>query len=270
MTTSVAWINGQWGTAASLQLPLDDRSLLLADGIFETVLIHNGEPQLLQEHLQRWSDSAALLGMDPPPQRDALGPLIEGAIQRSQLSEADGALRLNWSRGSTSQRGIGLPASGHHRFWLTLHPCTPTFSRVTTITSSRECRNASSRLSRCKTFAYGQAIQARREAEEQGADDALLLNTTGVLCCGTAANLLVRRREQWLTPALSSGCLPGVMRGRALAQGIAVETELAAEFEADDQAVLINSLSCRPIAFHNGKSMAAMTGALELWQSLLH
>ena len=146
ISTAIAWIEGQWGTAASLQLPLDDRALLLADGLFETVLIRNGAPQLLQEHLQRWSDSAALLGMDPPPQRDALEPLLEDAIQRSQLSEADGALRLNWSRGSSPQRGIGLPAPGHHRFWLTLQACTPTFSAVTTITSRHERRNASSRV----------------------------------------------------------------------------------------------------------------------------
>ena len=125
-----AWIEGQWGTAASLQLPLNDRALLLADGLFETVLIRNGAPQLLEEHLQRWSDSAALLGMDPPPQRDALEPLIEDAIQRSQLSEADGVLRLNWSRGSSPQRGIGLPAPGHHRFWLTPQATTPTFSAL--------------------------------------------------------------------------------------------------------------------------------------------
>ena len=269
MTASVAWIDGHWGTAASLKLPLDDRALLLADGLFETVLVHNGQPQLLHEHLQRWSDSAVLLGMDPPPQHNELEPLIQEAIQRSKLREADGALRLNWSRGSTPQRGIGLPASGHHRFWLTLQPCTPMFSAVTTITSRHEHRNASSRLSRCKTFAYGQAIQASREAQEQGADDALLLNTSGALCCGTAANLLIQRRGQWLTPALNSGCLPGVMRSRALAQGLAVEAELAAEFEPGDQALLINSLSCRPIAAHNGRPMAATTRALELWHSLL-
>ena len=268
MSPSIAWIDGHWGTTATLSLPLDDRALLLADGLFETVLIRNGEPQLLDEHLQRWNASAALLGMDPPPQRDDLDSLIQEAIQRSQLCEADGALRLNWSRGSSTERGIGLPNSSHHRFWLTLQPCTPSFSPITTITSRHEQRNASSRLSRCKTFAYGQSIQARREAQEQGADDALLLNTAGALCCGTAANLLIRRHDQWLTPALSSGCLPGVMRGRALAQGLAVETELAATFEANDQAVLINSLSCRPIASHNGKPMAATMVALELWQSL--
>ena len=270
MTSAIAWIDGQWGTAANLNLPLDDRALLLADGLFETVLVRNGQPQLLQEHLLRWSESAALLGMDAPPQRDRLEPLIQEAIQRSQLSETDGALRLNWSRGSTAQRGIGLPASGHHRFWLTLQSCTPTFSPVTAITSRHERRNGSSRLSRCKTFAYGQAIQARREAQELGADDALLLNTAGVLCCGTAANLMIRRRGRWLTPALSSGCLPGVMRGRALAQGLAIETELADRFEANDQAVLINSLSCRPISSHSGQTMATTTTAVELWQSLLY
>ena len=48
MSTAIAWMDGQWGTAAHLNLPLDDRALLLADGLFETVLIRNGAPQLLQ------------------------------------------------------------------------------------------------------------------------------------------------------------------------------------------------------------------------------
>ena len=60
-----------------------------------------------------------------------------------------------------------------------------------------------------------------------------------------------------------------VMRGRALARGIALETELAATFDADDQAVRIYSLSCRPIASHNGQPMAITTAAVELWKSLL-
>ena len=61
MTSSIAWIDGQWGTAASLKLPLDDRALLLADGLFETVLVRNGQPQLLQEHLQRSAHGCAAL-----------------------------------------------------------------------------------------------------------------------------------------------------------------------------------------------------------------
>ena len=59
------------------------------------------------------------------------------------------------------------------------------------------------------------------------------------------------------------------MRGRALAEGLAVETELLDDFEPDDQAVLINSLSCRPIGSHNGQPMATTIAAGDLWQSLL-
>ena len=269
MTASVAWIDGQWGTAASLQLPLDDRALLLADGLFETVLSRNGAPQLLQEHLLRWSDSAALRGMDPPPQRNALEPLIEDAIQRSQLSEADGALRLNWSRGSSAQRGIGLPDPGHHRFWLTLQACTPTFSAVTTITSRHERRNASSRLSRCKTFAYGQAIQARREARENSAEEALLLSTTGELCCASTANLLVQRQGEWLTPPLSSGCLPGIMRQQMLNLRLAREEHLGPYPERSDQWLLINSLDCRMVRSVNGQILNAGVDAAALWRRLL-
>ena len=132
MPVTIAWIEGCWGEPDDLQLPLSDRGLQLADGLFETVLVRNGQPQLLQEHLQRWSDSAALLGMDVPPQRSTLQPLILAAIQRCALAQSDGALRLNWSRGSSPQRGIGLPASGHHRFGShfspvrrRFHPSTP-------------------------------------------------------------------------------------------------------------------------------------------------
>lgn len=71
----IAWIGdpsqhpqrGQWGRPDQLSLPLDDRGLTLADGLFETVLLEQGQPRLLDAHLERWHRSAALLGMEPPP-----------------------------------------------------------------------------------------------------------------------------------------------------------------------------------------------------------
>ena len=270
MSQAVAWMDGRWSTPDELGIPVSDRGLRLADGLFETILVIGSRPKLFSLHLERWRTGAELLAMQPPPPRSDLDPLVVDAVTRANLGQSPAALRLNWSRGSTGGRGLTMPGCGSERFWLTLDPCETDFRPVTTMISRHERRNADSRLSRCKTFAYGQAVLARQEAVSAGMDDALLLNTAGELCCSTSANLLVRRGGAWLTPPLSSGCLPGVMRGRALAQGISVETELAAEFDTNDQAVLINSLSCRPIASHNGKPMAAMTTAVDLWQSLLH
>ena len=287
-STAIAWIDspearGCWGDPAALALPLDDRGLLLADGLFETLMVSDGRARLLTAHLARWRQGAALLGMEAPPTAAQLAQLIDEAVQRSGIRQ--GALRLNWSRGSAGRasRGIGIPERCRHRFWLQLSAATPGFEPVRVIVSPTEERSATSLLSRCKTFAYGPAIQARRQAEAARADDALLASSAGGLCCGTAATLLVRQEGRWLTPPLASGCLPGVMRARALELGLAQEAGLGALGEAalrhSSGALLLNSLSCRPIS-HLGETPLAWTGApaglgsataeaRALWQRLL-
>jgi branched-subunit amino acid aminotransferase/4-amino-4-deoxychorismate lyase len=266
---AIAWIAGRWGQPEQLSLPLNDRGLLLADGLFETVLLEAGQPRLLAEHLARWRRSAALLGMAEPPAASVLEPLIREAVARSGIG--DGALRLNWSRGSGG-RGLDPPAQVEPRFWLQLTAYQPLFAPVRCRISNLERRQATL-LSRCKTFAYGGAIQARREAQAAGDDDALLLGEGGQLCCASAANLLVQRKGRWLTPPLSSGCLPGVMRERGLELGLIEEAEIQAAAllgwgQANDGAcLLINSLSCRPLASLNGHPLPP-TEPGALWTAL--
>lgn len=270
-SSGIAWLGdagdggelstGEWGTAATLAVPLNDRGLLLADGLFETILVQGGQPQLLAEHLQRWRQGSALLGLAPPPQQGQLEPLIAAAIARSGIG--NGALRLSWSRGTALQgsgRGIEIPERSQHRCWLQLQPHQLSFTPVQVHISPTEIRSASSLLSRCKSLGYGAAIQAKRQAQANGADDALLASSAGGLCCGSTANLLVQRDGLWLTPPESSGCLPGVMRGRALALGLAREANAgeldAAAVTGSSGALLLNSLGCRPIASLDGRAVA--------------
>ncbi len=276
---SIAWIDGPgdggtWGAPEQLALPLADRGLALADGLFETVLIQNGKPHLLEAHLQRWRQAAARLGMAAPPDADRLGPLLAEAIERSGSSDA--ALRLNWSRGNAG-RGIALPAQDDgppsHRFWLQLSPWRPGFEAVSSIISQGERRNPASQISACKTFAYGWAVQARREAQQRGGDEALLLNTAGQLCCATTANLLLLIEGRWLTPPLVSGCLPGIMRAQGLAQGWLQEAELwPVDLDRCEAGLLINSLDCRPLVgkrSHAEASRVLGPTARRLWERCL-
>ena len=290
---AIAWINdpaphGQWGAPNELTLPINERGLLLADGLFETVLILDGQPRLLAEHLGRWHHSAALLGLAKPPGEATVEPLIQGAISRSGISS--GALRLNWSRGNggngANTRGIAIPpaeagessnpseASRAHRFWLQLNPHQPNFDPVRVIVSPTERRCATSLLSQCKTFAYGPSIQARRQAQAAGADDALLPSSSGKLSCGTTANLMVRSGSGsgsgWITPPLSSGCLPGIMRHRALVLGVAREQPIDEDALMDSPgALLINSLGCRAISHLGPTALPIAPDGEALWWSLL-
>ena len=274
MSNSIAWINGRWGAPRELGIPLSDRGLQLADGVFETVLIRDGSVQLLEAHLARWCAGAAVLGMATPPSATTLEPLISAAISHAGLNAGHGALRLNWSRDGAAARGIqvpeGAPNPAQHRFWLTLTPHQPSFATVSTWISRHERRNANSQLSHCKTFAYGQAIQVRHEAIAHGADEGLLLSTRGDLCCASTANVLVRRHGTWLTPPLSSGCLPGVMRQQLLNNGLAQEHALDAKPESDDCWLLINSLDCRVVSSVNEDLVKTNINAAALWEKLLY
>lgn len=60
-----------------------------------------------------------------------------------------------------------------------------------------------------------------------GTDEALLLNERGEICEGTITNVFVPRDGVLLTPPLSSGLLPGVLRENLLRQGRAREAVLA-------------------------------------------
>ena len=271
--TATSLPQGEWGDPGELALPLGDRGLLLADGLFETLLIEEGRLQLLADHLERWRHSAELLGMAPPPPQSLILALAAEAVARSGIRT--GALRLNWSRGCGG-RGLDLPSPGNdpttHRFWLQLTATDPKFDAVTTWISRQERRNTASLLSRCKSFAYTAQVQARREARAAGAADALLLSSAGDLCCGSAANLLVRLQGRWITPPLASGCLPGVMRGRALGLGRACERTIEpSALEECEGAVLINSLGCRPIHRCDGNALPPIPSdqAEQLWRGLL-
>ena len=261
----IAWLAdasgpGCWGPPEDLALPISDRGLLLADGVFETLLVEAGRAWLLKEHLDRWQRSAALLALPPPPGVAIVQPLIAEARRRSGIG--NGALRLNWSRGSggaggEERRGIAIPTACTPGFWLQLSAIEPCFGTVRVIVSPTEERSATSLLSRCKSFAYGPSIQARRQALEAGADDALLGSSAGGLSCGTTANLLVRRNGTWITPPLSSGCLPGVMRQQGLKRGLLVEQPIQKQDLANCEAAwLINSLGCRPISHLDATPLA--------------
>jgi para-aminobenzoate synthetase/4-amino-4-deoxychorismate lyase len=86
---------------------------------------------------------------------------------------------------------------------------------------------------------------AWRDAEAHSAFDTLFFNERGELTEGGRSNVFVRVNGQWLTPPLSAGALPGVMRSVLLddpdwnaSEGVITRAMLAAA----DEIVLCNAL----------------------------
>ncbi len=192
----------------------DDRGLLLADGLFETLLWSAGGLADFDAHAIRLAAGCAVIGL-PAPEVERLRVAALGAVEAAGLSSARAAVRLTWTAGGGG-RGLDRPAALSPRLLARASalgaPAGPV--RLATVDIRR---NETSPTARLKSLAYLDNVLARRAARAAGADEALLLNTRGDVACAAAANLFWFDGDTLTTPALSVGVLAGVTRARVLA-----------------------------------------------------
>jgi branched-subunit amino acid aminotransferase/4-amino-4-deoxychorismate lyase len=204
-------------------VPLDDRGLLLGDGLFETLLWKDGALALAGAHWARMASGAAVLGL-PAPTEDALQECALAAVQSAGLAAARAAVRVTLTAGSGG-RGLERPAELRPRLFATAAPSQPPAEAASLVVASVR-RNEASPASRLKTLAYLDNVLARRAARAAGADEAVVLNTRDELACAAAANLFWIDADGGLcTPASEAGCLPGIMAAqvRAAAGSLGVQ-----------------------------------------------
>jgi branched-chain amino acid aminotransferase/4-amino-4-deoxychorismate lyase len=227
-----------------MDIPSDDRGLTLGVGLFETILVSEGEPAFWDDHMQRLARGCALLRL-PAPDAKACAYAAHDVL-RPHAGLLRAALRLTWTGGSGA-RGLAGPRHPQPRLIASAAPAPDPPASITLATSTIR-RNPSSPASRLKTLSYLDNVAAREAALAAGADEALLLSTDGFLSGGAAANLFWYRHGILFTPALDCGVLDGIMRTQILraARAAGVTTlEVRArpeELQACEGAFLTNSL----------------------------
>lgn len=86
-------------------------------------------------------------------------------------------------------------------------------------------------------------IYTQRQRRHPEADDVVMVNERGECTESTTANIAARVGSGWLTPPLSSGCLPGVERARRIESGELVEAALTPDDLHSAEAIaVLNSL----------------------------
>ena len=255
------FINGQLLADENARVRVNDRGFTLGDGIFETLRAEAGVIHCLRAHLERLRRSAESLRIPLPMGLRELERALIDTVVANGLSAVDAALRLTLTRGP-GPRGVPPPATPEPTVVITAASA-PQQNRG----EIRAClvgirRNEHSPLARIKSINYLENILARQEAEDRGADDALMCNLAGHLAETTVANLfLVIDGTVW-TPPLADGPLPGVTRQRVLTLAArspcpVAERHLRPEDIAGaDEAFLTNSLvGVQPLVAVDGSAI---------------
>ena len=204
----VIWSNGRLHGPEDLLLSGVDHGLTVGDGVFETCAVYDGTAFALTRHLRRLKRSALGLGLSAPDQ----GAVREGVA--AVLADAGpdvGRLRITLT-GGPGPLGSNRFAPEEQRQSILVLAGPGARSEVSRVIRVPWVRNERSSVVGLKTTSYAENVVAVSEAYRRGADEAVLANTVGELCEGTASNVFVERDGVLVTPPLTSGCLAGITR----------------------------------------------------------
>lgn len=247
-------LNGRFLPASRAQISAADQGFLYGYGLFETVLVRGGRPVFLEAHLKRLDAGCAALEVALPFPLETLGRLVHETIKQNVL--ADGALRLTLSAGAAPGR-----APGNLVIFTRPLPYGPRdYERGLAAGWSAYRRNERSPLVKLKTLNYLENLLAKKDARNEGWNEALFLNTAGCVAEGTVSNVFMVHNGQVVTPSPDQGLLPGIMRRTVLKTCLDLGLPVAErpvnpdELTRADECFLTNSLMIvMPLVKINGR-----------------
>lgn len=205
------WVNGQVVAADAPSIRALDHGVTVGDGAFETCKIVDGEAFALTRHLRRLGRTLGGLGLPPVDDarvREGVAAVLAAAdpiaFGRVRITVTAGAGPLGSDRDDSPATIVVAATSST--------PHAPS-AAVVTVPWVRNERAATAGL---KTTSYAENVIAITHARSRGAEEALLANTRGELCEGTASNVFVVSDGVLRTPPLESGCLAGITRELAI------------------------------------------------------
>ena len=201
-------------------------------GCFETMKWESGTLRFLPDHWSRLTKTTAEIGWKLP-------------LTCSELKKFAGTLAdKNGCR--TGIARLSLHLDGTKVDWmLRIFPQARIPSPGLRVAPSRFSHPGASPISGWKHNNYLLNHLAYQEARNRGFDEAILCRD-GEVVEGSRSNLWIWREEQLLTPPISSGALPGVIRARilkkALKAGIeAREVRLNQQMVADAEGIFLSN-----------------------------
>lgn len=248
---SYCWINGQYAKISDAQIPLMDRGVLLGDGIFDTLLIKNGQAQGLGFHQKRLHRHAKIIDLDIDQNIIQQMPqIISKLCQLSQIGHASASLRTTITRGM-GPRGLAIPAPASPVICMAITALPDDFAPAPQkiMIAKNIRRNEFSITSRVKSLNYLDNVMALHQAQKLGADNAILLNTQNAVACATNANIYAKitlddaKPPQWVTPPLHDGAMDGFARDALICQKKVIEHSLSPDdLYSADEICLSNSI----------------------------
>lgn len=209
-------LNGQFVEKESLSIGVN-RAFKFGDGLFETVRLVNGQAQNFSDHLERLTEGMKFLKLQFDENFDKLILLESEQLIRKNKQFKGGVLRIYVFRAGM---GKYTPQSNQLEYLIETEELSENNYSLNDLGLRIELAESTlitpSKFTKLKSLNALPYVMASIEKEERLFDDLLLLNDDQQLVEATSSNIFLVKKNELLTPPISSGCLNGVMRKRIL------------------------------------------------------
>ncbi len=261
MSALAVWVDGKLHDPADPHFRADDHGIVVGDGVFETLLVIPGPAGptafAISRHLRRLKTSADAMGLALTHSDDELRNAI--AVCLTAAPDA-GVARITVTSGVgplSSKRGGGATRTAV----MVSAPPPPTEPATAVVTASGR-RNERGLMVGIKSTSYAENVLALRAAHEQGASEAIFVDTQGRVSEGTGTNIFWVADGALYTPSFDTGCLAGITRELILEHLDVTEAHLAGDdFAHVEEAFLSSSIRCvQSIGSINGTALRTVDG----------
>lgn len=199
-----------------------NRSFRYGDGLFETMLWMDRGIRFVEYHAERLQKGLQTLRIDGWERFDAefIHRTARELLTKNELDGRYTRIRLQVFR---SGSGLYSPVSNQPVFVMGAEPVAPeTYQASGTRKSGliidlyTEQIKAYSGLSHLKSTNSQVYVLAGLFRKQKGLDEVIILNQDGHVCETMSSNIFVAYGDKIYTPALSEGCVAGVMRRAVL------------------------------------------------------
>jgi 4-amino-4-deoxychorismate lyase len=217
----VVTLDGDLHDPAAPLLFADDLAAVRGDGIFETLLVRDGLPCLLEGHLARLTQSARMTEL-PAPDLPRWRAAVAAGVQRwTADGGGEGVLRLVYSRGRESgspPAGAAGPATSCTAFaTIAQLPARVADARRKGVAALSLARGLAVDgapdmpwlLAGAKTLSYAVNMAALRHAERHGAGDVIFVSSDGHILEGPRSTVVIATDDGLQTPPPSLPILHG-------------------------------------------------------------
>ena len=215
----------------------NDKGWLSGHGVFETIKTVENKPWAMSRHMRRAVTSAQQLGFRIPSEE-----LVRNSVEELCLNQQFplGFLRLSF---------------GQNGNWSAVHlPYEPLSQGAKLLTYDKAIAVHGQPI---KSYPYNYRLEILEAIKALGADEAIVCNDKGKICEGSVTNLLLRIDDTWVTPPISDGVLPGVMRALVIEYcGVSVRSIDSSEIPRVQSAFLLSSLRiAQPVTSIDGRGV---------------